>query len=259
MARNEIVGRSTEHWSLNTKRKQLSKKTRQMKPKCSHWLPHHGHQVNIKAKKQAASSGSVWTHQVCSWGDATNARVWTWPVMLWQSGLYGQQIFHGRVWKCDYESESVEDDHSVFMSSSEHVHVLLHLILTVKPSHMTQAWLLWVTSKWTEEVAWGEEEQKLPAHTTGKKEAAIPPFPLPSIISFPIPLSPLTRDSFLLASHLSPPLGSSPSPGTKHTPDRLPWKRLTHTLSLSLCLTDTLPLSPSLTCSGNACILSLLH
>lgn len=79
---------------------------------------------------------------------------------------------------------------------------------------------------------------------TGGDNPTFPPSPLPSIISFPIPLSPLTRDSFLLASHHSPPLCSSPSPGTKHTPDRLPWKRLTHTLSLSL------------SCSGNACILS---
>lgn len=44
----------------------------------------------------------------------------------------------------------------------------------------------------------------------------------PSIICFPIPLSPLTRG--IVFSSLLIPLFTYP--GTEHTPDRLPWKRL---------------------------------
>lgn len=111
-------------------------------------------------------------------------------------------------------------------------------------------------------VAWGNERKPAEKRrkTNNGRGGDDPTFPssLHYLLS-PIPLSPLTRDSFLLASHLSPPLRSSPSPGTKHTPDRLPWKRLTHTLSLARRHTLSLTLSLSLSCSGNACILSLLH
>lgn len=142
----------------------------------------------------------------------------------------------------------------MFPNRSKRTNTLVHLIRTVKASYMTQPCKLLPNEgrRWREgkgedacegSTARGRRKTNNRRWSGGEEGGRQSHLPLlPPLSPFPIPLSPLTRDSFLLASHLSPPLRSSPSPGTKHTPDRLPWKRLTHSLSLR----HALPLSPSL-------------
>lgn len=155
-------------------------------------------------------------------------------------------VYANAVWK---QTKSISNNHSGVTRSHEfkHLNTDVHLTLTVKSSHMAQTQAMTSAASYFRMKRRGGVRKPARQARHGKEKTnkrmgeTIPPFSPPSIISFPSPLSPLTRDSFLLSS-VSPPLCFSPSPETKHTPDRLPWKHLTHTPSLSLSLRRTLSL-----------------
>lgn len=97
----------------------------------------------------------------------------------------------------------------------------------------------------------GEMSKQTNKQTNRRKETQAHHPHLYPIISVPSPSPP--QRGIVFSPHLTPSPPRPPSPGTKHTPDRLPWKRLTHTHALVSLFSGSLYLAAV----GNASILAL--